>query len=195
MAALAVVTLGQNTALAAGCLLPDPALGLTAEDTARLQGLDKSRDKGLADARTWTNSDEVDLVDGLFTEGLDPPNPATLAGDYRCRTIKLGGIGTLTIYSWFKCRITADGETFAIEKLTGSQNFTGTLFPTDDGMIYRGAGHYGDEGPRGYGDDPDRNQVGCLWSLPGNDERHLLLEEPQPIFESFHDLIEFEPAA
>ena len=39
-----------------------------------------------------------------FAESFDP------VGDWRCRTIKLGGAPALIVYGWFKCRISDDGS-------------------------------------------------------------------------------------
>lgn len=174
----------------AGCMAPGDGLGFSDFDLQRLAGLEASREKGLHAASEAPQAD-ADIAIGLFTQGMDSPDPNKLAGTYQCRTIKYGGqFGALTIYNWFKCRITADGDTFELVKTTGSQNFSGTLFPSEDAYIFQGAGHYDDEQPRAYGEDPERDLAGCLWQLPGSPV-HFILELPSPRLESDHDVIEF----
>ena len=103
----------------------------------------------------------------------------------------MGGLLPLVTYPFFDCAISADGT--VIEKLTGSQRFKGDLRPADSGLFYWGALHYGDEEPFGYGAEPERNQVGCLFKIEGEPARYRL-EMPFPRFESTHDVIELVPA-
>jgi len=190
-AVLSVVTVVP--ALADGrCNVPD--IGLTQRDSERVEFLTTSRTKGLAAALGAVDAEERSIVSDLFANGTAPVDPDLLAGDYRCRTIKMGGISPLVVYTWFQCRITPEERAFNIVKLTGSQNFSGTLFPAKSGgYAYRGAFYYGYEDPLFYGDDPERNESGCL-SATATGERHFILELPEPAFESYHDLIELVPA-
>lgn len=192
LACLAVVAL-SSPGLAQSCVGPDPALGFSAFDRARLENLEASRDKGLAAAGVHDLSEEGNTIAALFAEGLEPPDPATLPGAYRCRTIKLGGISPRVIYSWFRCEISVAEGGFTLTKVTGSQNFTGLLAPVEDGYVFRGAGNYGDEPPRAYGEEAERDLAGCLTQVYG-DPRHLVLDLPEPRLESFHDVIELVPA-
>jgi hypothetical protein len=191
---LALAALLSITAIGpafAACTVSDD-LGLLQEDVARLDGLAEARSRGLAQALRSSSAADRAAVAELLAEPPRKLDPATVPGDYRCRTIKLGGITDLTAYGWFRCAITAEGDALSIVKLTGSQNFTGTLHPAGDGLLMVGAGHYNRDPANGYGDDPERNIVGCLVSagVAGG----LLLEEPYPRFESVHDLIVLEPA-
>lgn len=165
---------------------------LASEDVARIENLAEARSRGLAQAlRSGSAADRAVVSDLL----ADPPrriDPAALPGDYRCRTIKLGGITDLTAYGWFRCAIHTEGDALTIVKLTGSQNFTGMLHPAGDGLLMVGAGHYNQDPPNTYGDDPERNIVGCL--VAAGPQGTLLLEEPYPRFESVHDLIVLEPS-
>jgi hypothetical protein len=124
-----------------------------------------------------------------------PPRPFAgqdLTGDWRCRTIKLGGIGGgITAYGWFACRITADGATLRFEKLTGSQRLTGTVHPdAPDRMILLGALHYHYEGPQPYAGpgtpDPDLRNMGGIVTMRGQD---ALILFPEPHYESEADLL------
>jgi hypothetical protein len=173
------------------CTLPIEG-ELTENDASRIDNLETSRTRGLASALRAQSMEDRNIVADLFDPGTTPIL-AELEGDYRCRTIKLGGNLPLVVYGWFECRISEEAGLFRIEKLTGSQNFSGFLYPTDAfGFVYRGAYHYGYEQPMDYGDDPERNESGCLSAVTkGN--RHFILELPAPAFESFHDVIEFVP--
>ncbi|WP_417310575.1 DUF4893 domain-containing protein [Devosia sp.] len=163
---------------------------LSSDDEARFANFFASRSKGLAEALTADSAEDRRLVSGLMApdravaEGLPD-------GAYRCRTIKLGGLLPLTPYGWFACTIGEGGTT--IEKTSGSQRFSGALYPADGALAYVGASHYADEAPRAYGDDPERDQIGCLYGVAGDTPRYVL-ELPSPHFESVHDLIVLEPA-
>lgn len=187
----AILALAGSPALAMPCAPAPESLALTSADSARIADLDRSRARGLGSALLGESLDEREVVAGLFTPGL--VRPGEIAGDYQCRTIKLGGILPLTVYGWFRCEIAPSEAGFAIRKTTGSQNFSGTLIASGDGYLYKGASNYGDESPRAYGDKPDENQVGCLTGLAGQ-SGHLLLELPSPLLESLHDVIELRPA-
>lgn len=196
----AVALAGATLAFAAPALAYDacsvPAdFKLTEKDTSRLSNLDTSRTRGLGAAlRSESAADRGDVAE-LFDSGLAPVDPDLLPGAYRCRTIKMGGNGpALVVYQWFQCEITEQGEGFAVGKVTGSQNFNGVLVPAGAGYAYRGALTYGyEDTPVRYGENAERNQVGCLSAVTkGN--RHFVLELPFPVFESFHDVIEFVPA-
>jgi hypothetical protein len=75
------------------------------------------------------------------------PSPSTAwPGNWRCRTVKVGHI--LVVYSWFKCRIAATAEGLRLEKISGSQRLSGTLY--SDGptrLILLGAGTVNDDPP------------------------------------------------
>jgi len=170
------------------CAVPDSA-ELSKEDSARMSQFDMARSRGLGEALLGTESDERAIVSALFAPGTEPIS--TIAdGNYRCRTNKLGGILPLVTYSYFACRISQDGT--VIEKTSGSQRFTGTLTPSGDALFYQGALHYNDDPAGTYGLDPDMNQVGCLYKV--KDRAVYRLENPYPLFESTHDVIELIPA-
>jgi len=159
-------------------------------DGDRMTGFQAARIRGLGEALLSDDSGERALVSALFAPG-DNPISTIADGNYRCRTIKLGGLGPLISYPFFDCAISGNGS--VIEKLTGSQRFKGDLAVSDGALFYWGALHYGDENPIAYGDDPERNQVGCLYRVEGKPVRYRL-ELPFPIFESTHDVIELVPA-
>lgn len=173
------------------CTVPED-LDLRARDSSKLGNLDISRTRGLGAALRSDSQDDRAVVAGLFDPGTSYVNPALLTGRYRCRTIKLGGLLPLVVYQWFTCEIEKDGSQFTIRKLTGSQNFAGTLVKAGPGFAYKGAGFYGWEGPgRIYGADEEQDQVGCLSAVTKQTD-HFILELPFPQVESFHDVIELQ---
>ena len=171
------------------CQVPDTA-PISPFDADRMTGFDVARTRGLAEALLSDNATDRALVSALFAPGETPISQVP-DGAYRCRTLKLGGLLPLTAYSFFACSISDDGT--RIEKLTGSQRFSGKLLPSDGGgLFYWGALHYGDETPMDYDADAERNQVGCLYKVEGKPARYRL-ELPFPRFESTHDVIELVP--
>lgn len=178
------------------CAAPASADGeidklMLAPDKARLASYDKIRAEAIADARKGGTSQDVATLDAIlggeslaFSEGFD------MTGNWRCRTVKLGGAPALSIYGWFKCRITDDGSGWRLEKLTGSQRSSGAFYTdSDTRLTYLGALHYADEPPRRYGSDPDRDQVAYV--MRAGDKR-VRLEFPSPKYKSKLDILELK---
>lgn len=170
------------------CAVPETA-ELTKPDSNRMSQFEPSRVRGLGEALLSTDADARAILSALFAPGTEPIDTIP-DGNYRCRTIKLGGILPLTAYGYFACRISADGTT--IEKTSGSQRFTGSLAPSGDALFYQGALHYNDDPAGSYGANPDMDQVGCLYKV--KDQAVYRLEKPYPLYESTHDVIELIPA-
>jgi len=169
-----------------------PELGLSTRDTARLEGLEQGRLRGLA-AVIAGPAQEADraIVAELYANGLVPADEIA-PGDYLCRTIKAGGLSPLVIYQNFRCEVRTDGNGLVLEKLTGSQRSSGDLISTEGGLVYRGALHYGNEDPIGYQGASERDQVACLARV-NTDRPVYILEFPSPIFESFFDILTLTP--
>ncbi len=187
--------LGANAGEAAretACEIPK-RMDLSVRDVTRLARLEISRSQGLAAALVAENSGERAVVSALFADDFTPiKDSGALIGGYKCRTIKMGGILPLTVYGWFACEINVEEGTLTIAKTSGSQRFFGLLFAAGNGLAYRGALHYGYETGLKfpyYGDDEERDQVGCLSALDSGATR-LVLELPMPYYESVHDVIE-----
>ena len=132
---------------------------------------------------------------------LDPdaalPGARLPAGDYRCRTIKLGaqsaGHGVFTAYEPRLCRVGAEGTRLQFTLLDGPQRPIGTFFPdTGPRMIFLGTLQLGDEAlAYRYSRDRERDMVGLLERIG---ERRWRLVLPHPHFESLLDVIEIVPA-
>jgi hypothetical protein len=133
---------------------------------------------------------------------LDPdaalPAAPLPAGDYRCRTIKLGsqetGHAAFTAYEPRACRIGAEGSRLHFTVPDGPQRPLGILFP-DSGrrMIFLGTLQLGDEAlAYRYSRDRERDMVGLLERIG---EHRWRLVFPHPHFESLLDVIEILPAS
>lgn len=162
---------------------------LATEDQQRLEAFETARAEAIAEARAGGSPEDVSVLDEVLSGRPSKMEPAEMAGIWRCRTIKLGGLLPLTIYRDFKCRITDDGAGLRLEKLTGSQRTGGTFYDLADEtrLGYAGAGWVAGEAPMRYGSDPERNQVGYLVVL--GPER-MRLELPLPQVESKFDILE-----
>lgn len=164
---------------------------MTAADKARLASFDKIRAEAIEEAQKGGSKQDLATLDAIlagkdlaFSEGFD------LTGDWRCRTVKLGGTLPLTVYGWFKCRISDDGSGWKLDKLTGSQRTAGAFYTdSDTRLTYLGVLYYRDEKPKKYGSDQDRDQVAYAVRP---DENRVRLEFPAPKYESKLDILELE---
>jgi hypothetical protein len=165
---------------------------LTEADRARLDRFDAVRAEAIRDAERGAAADRAVLAKVLEGDA-GPIGIETLPGRWRCRTAKVGAQGDLlplVVYPDFECRITAlPGGGLKFEKITGSQRTSGMLYPYDrDRLGYAGSSWYGyEKGPKPYGTDPDRDEVGVLVRVSST---RLRLELPSPKLESLFDIIE-----
>lgn len=175
----------------AGSALADGAVvsKMTADDKARLAGYATTREKALAEARATGAPKDLATLDAALAGKPLPLRNVNIEGEWRCRTIKLGGLApALVVYGWFKCRLYSDAGGLWLDKATGSQRTRGQFY--DDGdrrMIYLGALYYSDEKPRPYGGDPKRDQIAYVFRV---DAKRLRLEFPSPQYESLMDIVE-----
>ncbi len=140
--------------------------------------------------------DSADLA--VLTEVLrGRPIPEDLAGDWRCRTLKIGGLLALTVYGNFECRITQTGPNeWYLEKTTGSQRTRGVIRADDGFMAYLGVGYVGGAPAVDYADLPatqipvEPNQtipvIGVVEQTSANSARILM---PAPLLESRFDIL------
>lgn len=170
----------------------------SAADVQRLGQLAEAKTKALAEAESGKPS-EVAAIKSILQEG--PVSAGRLAGTWKCRTMKLGGLAPTIVYSWFTCRISERGGRLFFEKLGGSQRTSGYLYPDAGGYVYLGASyvHYNgaNEKPPAYSGTgasagatatPD-DQIGLLTQTYDGRAR---LELPYPVQESTFDVIELK---
>jgi hypothetical protein len=171
----------------------------TEDDRRRLRLWRESFVAALREARTGGHAAEIAREGALLDPDAALPGARLPAGDYRCRTLKLGSQGegglTYTPYPAFRCRVAADAEgRIQFTKLTGSQRPVGRLYEEHDRrQIFLGAMQLGDEARAlRYGRDPERNMAGIVERIG---ERRWRIVLPYPHFESTLDVIELVPAS
>jgi hypothetical protein len=190
-----LIALWITAVTAASAIAADWQTIITPEDRDRLDRLTEAVKEG--DARAAASNPAPEDVSTLRAV-LDPPETPIaaeqLAGDWRCRTIKVGDI--LVVYGWFKCRITAGADGLLLEKISGSQRLTGYLY--GDGpsrLILLGAATVNDQRPLPYSAlaneadlaDLDADLVGVL-TQPAPHRLRILF--PWPHYESIYDVME-----
>lgn len=184
---VAVVALGSSAADAGW---QDRA---TPNDVKRLSLLDEARSKGLNEA----GGRGAEIARAVLDAAPMSASAGELAGRWRCRTIKLGGMAPAVVYSWFSCRIGDRGGELSFEK-AGTQRLSGTLYPHESGG-YVLLGSYSARGERrhiysgngqavGAQATPD-DAVGLLVATGRSSAR---IEFPYPLQESVFDVIELK---
>ena len=148
-----------------------------------------------------SNAAAITAGGALFDPDTALPDAQPPAGDYACRTIKLGRMppggsasGTLDYveYPAFRCRISETAGRLRFTKLTGSQRPAGNIFP-DNGrrLIFLGTLILGDETRAlRYGRDEERDMIGIIERVGDNRWRMVF---PRPHYESLLDVIELTP--
>ncbi|SHG08801.1 protein of unknown function [Kaistia soli DSM 19436] len=161
---------------------------LTPADKARLASFETARRDAIAEARAGGSKADLATLDEVLAGGPEPILGVDIRGDYRCRTIKLGGNLPLSVYGWFKCRIDEDDIGYRLVKTSGSQRLSGHFIDdSEKRLIFYGAGHYADEKPRAYKSDAARDMIGIFVKAGAKRYR---LELPLPKVESTFDIIE-----
>ncbi|HXC57021.1 MAG TPA: DUF4893 domain-containing protein [Rhizomicrobium sp.] len=182
------------TATAASAGWQDQA---SAFDQKRLAALAEAKQKGLAEAQAGSGTGDASAIRSALEPASHAPSPGEIAGAWRCRTIKLGGVTPYVVYSWFNCRIANRGGGLFLEKTSGSTRTSGYLYPGDGGMVYLGAASVTGEPQHAYSGNgasagaaatPD-DQIGILTAI---DARHARLEMPYPVQESTFDVLELK---
>ena len=169
----------------------------TEQDKGRIRNWYSSWDAALRDARAKGFGGQIDREGILLHPTAALPNPHLPAGDYRCRTIKIGtkGGGTLgyIAYGWFRCRVSSEQGLSSLVKLSGSQRPVGLVFPDNlTRQVFLGTLELGDEKMAvNYGTDRMRDMAGLIERIGDNRWRLVL---PAPAYESLLDVIELVPA-
>jgi len=169
----------------------------TDPDKERIRGWYASWEAALADARAKGHGADIDREGVLLQPMAALPNAHLPAGDYRCRTIKVGAKGrgglSYIAYDWFRCRVAPEQGLSSLTKLTGSQRPVGLIFPDNlKRQIFLGTLELGDEKMAvNYGSDRMRDMAGLVERIGDNRWRLVL---PAPAYESLVDVIELVPA-
>lgn len=181
-----------------GTVLADWRGLISSDDRGRYQRRDQAWKLALEQSRRQTGSGDLSALGDLLKPDAALNNASIAAGDYRCRTIKLGsqggqgGLGYV-VYGWFACRVEQTSQGLKFSKVTGSQRPEGLLYPEDNKhMIFLGAMALAGEpsAPR-YRAVPERDIVSVLERIGPARWR---LVTPWPARESNLDIIELVPA-
>lgn len=164
---------------------------LSTADRDRLSRYEPVRRTTLAYVRAHANPIDLATLEAALAGSASDIPPAELAGEWRCRTIKLARNEELplVIYASFRCLMHDDSAGLRLEKLTGSQRTKGTFYDIGETKLgYVGTLALGDEpnAPK-YGEDPERNQVGYLIPVSAT---HMRLEFPSPVYEADFEVLE-----
>jgi len=165
----------------------------THQDRERLRGWRNAWMQALAKVRATPAGAAALAADpALFDPDRVMQGGALTAGNYRCRTYRLGspGVGARGMLrgDWTACRVTESG---IVRQLVtdGEQRASGNLFDsTDSRTVFLGTLALGDEArPMPYGRDDQRDMAGLVERV-GLDRWRLVL--PFPAFQSTLDLME-----
>lgn len=187
LAALLVVAAGVTAAHAGW---QDEA---TAYDVKRISLLDESKSRGLSEAQSGPDGAMIRSV--VESEAVST-SERSLVGSWRCRTIKLGGLTSDVVYSWFRCRISERDGGLTFEKVSGTQRLRGRLYENGSGgYVLLGAysakrepwhTYSGNTPSMGASATPD-DAAGVLVATGSSSAR---IELPYPMQESVFDVIE-----
>lgn len=177
------------TAAASVASAQDALVPLKPEDRARIQNLAASRDNGLKLAASG-KAEELHAVTELLAAPALPLEEKTLIGKWRCRSIQLGGMSSLTTNPFYECRIIRERDALFLEKITGGTRRKSRLAPLDERRLllygaYRAAG----DPVQPYGADDYRDEVGILERI-GPGRLRVELPEPRAVNSARHEVIE-----
>ena len=170
--------------------VPQMPVTLSEMDTARFANFAQNRSDAINAAKAGAgSSQDVATLASVLAGGETTIAPMSLIGEWRCRTLKLGGgFGALTIYSYFNCRIFKEGNSLIFQKTSGSQRTRGALYRVSDTRYaYVGAGTVNDNPPIRYGEKESEDQVAYLVQV---NAKRLRLEFPKPFYESDFNIID-----
>ncbi|MRX51584.1 DUF4893 domain-containing protein [Paracoccus sp. S-4012] len=190
-AAMALLVAGGTTA----ATLPDGAT-MRGEDAERLAALPEAYGNALREALAGASADDIEGLVAALSGAPQPVPPEALAGDWRCRTIKVGGLTPMTAYDPFRCRVTAEGGRVLFEKLTGSQRVRGEVHEAEEGLVLLGVGYIAGDTPPDYAALPEEIDAGAspqitadpgVIEMTGPDSGRILF--PYPMLESVMDVL------
>jgi hypothetical protein len=184
------VAVGLLSALAVVAHAQPWAGMLTDFDRGRIDRLDATRAKALERAEI-ADAGTVRLIKDVVGAQAQPIDVKALPGNWRCRSLKLGGeIGPASVNSFFACRIRMAGNALVFEKTTGSVRRSAKLSEIDAyRLLYYGAYFAERDKSQGYGVGKPYDEVGMLTQIARNRLR-IELPEPYAYAEALHEVIE-----
>ena len=188
---------GRLLALALICA----ALPATAQQTlrpqeqSRLERFDQTAGRAMLQAFQTGSPAEVDALTRALSGTAQVAFDEGLGGEWSCRTMKLGGLTGLVVYSPFKCRLTFQGDGYLFEKLSGSERTRGVISLRDGRAIYAGVGYVAGKTPPDYADlaadfagDGEIQPDIAVFERVSNQRARLMF--PAPVVESDFDILE-----
>ena len=161
---------------------------ITAADRTRMENYEQTREQALTEARSGGTADDIAVLQQVVLNEPQPISGFDMTGNWKCRTIKAGGLVPLIVYGWFKCKVSDDGSGWMLEKVSGSQRSKGRFYDMDDNKLaYLGSFYVAGETPKPYGSGPDSDQFAYAFRTGAKGFR---LEFPAPQYESKLDIIE-----
>ena len=188
----------RTLCVALSLLLCSPAFAqsdLRPADVARLDGFTTAIGDALLQALAGGKPQDVAALTKALSGTPQIAFDETLAGGWKCRTMKLGGISPLVVYTPFDCRFDIGAGGFEFEKLTGSQRTKGRIQLRDGRAIYVGVGYVAGQTP------PDYDNLPAEFTSNGSVQSQIAVFErisptrarlmfPSPAVESHFDILE-----
>jgi hypothetical protein len=162
---------------------------ITQADRQRMDKYAETRATAMAEARAGGEAKDLKVLSDLEVKAPQSFSGFDMTGNWKCRTIKVGGLLPLIVYDWFKCKVTDDGSGWMLEKVSGSQRTKGRFF--DDGerrLTYLGSLFIAGEPVKPYGSGPDSDQFAFVFRTG---PKAFRMEFPAPRYESKLDILEF----
>ncbi len=169
----------------------------TEADRRRLRDWRDAWVEALAQARAEGHEAAIAAEGAVLDPDLELDDPALPAGNYLCRTVKLGSrepgrVPSFSAETAVPCRIGAVDTRQTFAQLAGLQRRIGRLYPDNDlRLVFLGTLQLSDEARAyQYGVDADRDVIGLVQRIG---ERRWRLVLPRPAHESLLDVIELTP--
>lgn len=189
----------ENIAASTAKKVPDAEVWraiATDQDKQRIRNWYSAWQAAISDARAKGFGPQIDADPILFKPMAALNDVNLVAGNYKCRTTKVGSKGRTGLsyvqYGWFRCRVSDDSSGKLLMKVSGSQRPSGRVFADDyNREVFLGTMALGDEQTAvPYGSDRMRDMAAIIERI---DERRWRMVIPQPAYESMMDLVELVP--
>ena len=168
---------------------------IRSQEQARLDRFERLAGTALLEAMAQSEASDVAALSGALAGVPQVAFDPSLNGEWKCRTMKLGGAPQLVVYSNFKCRMSLDNTGVVFEKLSGSQRTSGRIEMREGRAVYLGVGYVASEEPQNYADlDPAFEGSGTITPdvavFERISDRRARLMFPAPVNENDFDILE-----
>lgn len=165
------------------------------QEQSRLERFERTAGTAVLEALAGGAAEDVAALTAALSGQPQVAFDPSLQGDWQCRTMKLGGLNALVVYTNFKCRMTLDNTGVTFEKLSGSQRTSGRIEMRDGRAVYLGVGYVSSEAPQGYADlepafEGNSTVTPDIAVFERVSDRRARLMFPAPVNESDFDILE-----